>query len=147
MATKTETVSDTVASQWESINQKLAALAEAMPPDKFDYRPCAEVKTFAEVLRHVAFWNHYVADRARGKKADDAANELPAQQFPGKKQIIPTLTESSQEVTRALREHTPDPSPEVIDMLLSFIGHTSEHYGQLVVYARLNNIVPPASRG
>jgi hypothetical protein len=29
---------------------------------------------------------------------------------------------------------------------LSFISHSSEHYGQLVVYYRLNGLVPPASR-
>jgi len=33
------------------------------------------------------------------------------------------------------------------DTLVSFIEHSGEHYGQLVVYARLNGIVPPASRG
>ena len=32
-------------------------------------------------------------------------------------------------------------------MVVTFIEHNCEHYGQLVVYARLNQIVPPASRG
>jgi uncharacterized damage-inducible protein DinB len=35
---------------------------------------------------------------------------------------------------------------KTIEMLATFIEHTTEHYGQLVVYARLNGIVPPASR-
>ena len=147
MATKTETVSETLVGQWEAVNQKLGALADEMAADKFDYQRCANVRTFAEVLRHVAFWNHYVADRARGKKADDAGNELSGREFPGKKQIIPALRESSDAVTQALQEHALDPSPEIIDMLVSFIAHTAEHYGQLVVYARLNNIVPTVSRG
>jgi len=38
-------------------------------------------------------------------------------------------------------------SSEQSEMLVSFIEHNSEHYGQLVVYARLNGIVPPASGG
>jgi hypothetical protein len=33
------------------------------------------------------------------------------------------------------------------DTIVSFIEHSGEHYGQLVMYARLNGIVPPASRG
>ena len=38
-------------------------------------------------------------------------------------------------------------SPEAAELLVSFIEHNCEHYGQLVVYARLSGIVPPASRG
>jgi hypothetical protein len=30
--------------------------------------------------------------------------------------------------------------------VLSYLGHASEHYGQLVIYYRLNGLVPPASR-
>jgi hypothetical protein len=37
--------------------------------------------------------------------------------------------------------------PNAAELWMSFISHSSEHYGQLVVYYRLNGIVPPASRG
>jgi len=37
--------------------------------------------------------------------------------------------------------------PETVETLVAFIEHNCEHYGQLAVYARMNKIVPPASRG
>ena len=60
-------VSAKLIGRWEQVGQKLAALAEEIPESKFDYRPAHDVRTSAEVLRHVAFWSHYVADAAREK--------------------------------------------------------------------------------
>jgi hypothetical protein len=39
----------------------------------------------------------------------------------------------------------PDPTPDAMAQWSGFIAHSSEHYGQLVVYYRLNGLVPPAS--
>lgn len=150
MATKAiqqDTVSEKLVGRWEVVGQKIAALAEEIPETKFEYNPVDGIRTCADVLRHVAFWNFYVADRARGKKAEDTANELSKDEFSSKKQILSALRRSNTDALTALREHRSDLSPEVAEMLVSFIEHTSEHYGQLVVYARLNKIVPPASRG
>jgi uncharacterized damage-inducible protein DinB len=142
-----ENVSTKLIGRWEQVGQKLAGLAEEVPESKFEDRPVDRVRTFADVLRHVAFWNRFVADSARAKKGDDSTNELPKKEFSTKAQVIEALKRSSADAGRALREHKSGLSPEMAEMLVSFIEHTSEHYGQLVVYARLNGIVPPASRG
>jgi hypothetical protein len=88
-----------------------------------------------------------VGARARGKKGDDTANELPKEEFSTKKQILNAFERSNTDVLGALKEHTSGLTPEIAEMLVTFIEHNCEHYGQLVVYARLNGIVPPASRG
>jgi uncharacterized damage-inducible protein DinB len=142
-----ETVSSKLIGRWEQLGQKLARFAEELPESKFDYRPVDGVRTFADVLRHVAFWNRYVADCARGKKGDDTANELPKDEFPTKKRILNALKQSNADATSALMDHKSGLSPEMTEMLVTFIEHNCEHYGQLVVYARLNRIVLPASRG
>jgi|SRR5215471_12591013 len=140
------TVSANLIGRWERAGQKLAALAEEIPESKFDYRPAHDVRTFAEVLRHVAFWNHHVADLARGRKGDDTANELPKDEFSTKPQIIRALKQSAADAAGALRESPSGLNLEMAEMVVTFIEHNCEHYGQLVVYARLNGIVPPASR-
>lgn len=150
MATKAvhqETVSSKIIERWEQVGQKLTALAEAIPESKFDYSPTKDVRTCAAVLRHVAFWNRYVADSARGKKADDQTNELSRDEFPTKAKVVNVLKRSMADATQALKENSADLSPETAAMVVTFIEHTCEHYGQLAVYARLNGIVPPASRG
>jgi len=142
-----ELVSAKLIGRWEQVGQKLAALAEEIPEGKFDYRPVDGIRTFAEVFRHVAFWNQYVADSARGRNGDDTANELPKDAFSTEPQIIRALKHSAADAAGAWRESASGLSPESAEMLVTFIEHNSEHYGQLVVYARLNGITPPASRG
>lgn len=141
------TTASKLIARWEQVCDKFAALAEEIPANKFDYKPAEDVRSFADVLRHVAFWNRYVADSVRGKKADDQANELPKKEFSTKPQIIDALKRSGKQVASALRENRSGMSSETTEMLLNFIEHNCEHYGQLVVYARLNGVVPPASRG
>jgi uncharacterized damage-inducible protein DinB len=148
MATKTirqATVSTKLMVRWEQVCLKLASLAEEFPEAKFDYKPAEGVRTIAGVLRHVAFWNRYVSDSARGKKSDGTANELSKDKFSTKIQIVDVLKRSAADATQALKENS-DFSPEIAEMLVTFIEHNCEHYGQLVVYARLNGIIPPASR-
>ena len=110
-------------------------------------RALAGVRSFADVLRHVAFWNRYVADSARGAKADDAANELPKAEFSTRTRIMDALKASVEDATMSLNHNPSGLSPEMAEMLVTFIEHNCEHYGQLVVYARLNGLVPPSSRG
>lgn len=140
-------MTDKLIGRWEQVGQKLMTLAEEIPENRLEYHPANETRTFADVLRHVAFWNHYVADRVRGKKGDDQANELPKSEFSTKKQILDAVKGSNADCIKALREQKSGLNPDAMEMLITFIEHNSEHYGQLVVYARLNGIVPPASRG
>jgi uncharacterized damage-inducible protein DinB len=146
-AIQPETVSSGLIGRWEQSGHKLATLAEGLPENKFDYRPVDGVRTVADVLRHVAFWNRYVADCARGKKGDETANELPKDEFSTKKRILGALKQSTADASGALKDHKSGLSPEMAEMLVTFVEHNCGHYGQLVVYARLSGIVPPASRG
>jgi hypothetical protein len=149
MATKTirqETVSTKLIERWEQVSRKLARFAEEFPETKFDYRPAEGIRTVGDVLRHAAFWNRYLSDSARGKKGDDTANEIPKDKFSTKMQIIDALKRSAADATEALKENSSDFSPAMAEMVVTFIEHNCEHYGQLVVYARLNEIIPPASR-
>lgn len=141
------TVSSKLVDRWEQACQKFVALAEEVPEIKFEYRPVADVRTFADVLRHVAFWNKYVADSARGRKCDSTANELPRDEYLTKTRIVEALKHSAADAAEALKGNASGLSPEMAEMVVTFIEHNCEHYGQLVVYARLNQIVPPASRG
>jgi len=146
-AIQPETLSEKLIGRWESVGQKIVSLAEEITESKFEYRPVDGVRSCADVLRHVAFWNVYVADRARGKKGEDTANELAKEGFSSKKQILNALKRSNMDALSALKEHRAGLNPEMAEMLVTFIEHNCEHYGQLVVYARLNGMVPPASRG
>ena len=138
---------DVLLKQWTDISEKVVQLAEEFPEDKYDFRPVAGVRTFGDQLRHVAFWNGYVAKSARGEKADGKLNELPKSEYPTKAAVVKALKSSLAEATALLKQETATPSTKLINLWVSFTEHSGEHYGQLVVYYRLNGIVPPASRG
>jgi uncharacterized damage-inducible protein DinB len=139
-------VRDALQRQWIDINQKIVKMAEDFPDAKYDFRATDGVRTFADVLRHVAFWNSWVAKTARGEKVDGKPNELPKEKYPTKAAVVTALKSSVDEATASLKAAQATPDPKLVDLWVSFIAHGGEHYGQLVVYYRLNGLVPPASR-
>ena len=141
------TLSTKLMGLWEQAGRKLADLAEAFPEAQYESTPADRVRSFGDVLRHVAFWNRYVAGTLRESKPDDSANELPKTAYSAKTQIIEALNQSVADAAAALRDRSSTLDPQTAEMFVSFLQHTGEHYGQLVIYARLQGIVPPASRG
>ena len=140
-------VRDVLLKEWTDISEKVVKLAEEFPEDKYEFRPVQGVRTFADNLRHVAFWNGYVAKTARGEKADTKQNELPKAQYASKAAIVKALKESLADATAQLKNGPATPTAKLTDLWVAFTEHSGEHYGQMVVYYRLNGIVPPASRG
>lgn len=137
---------DVLMNRWQEIGDKIVALAQEFPADKYDARVVPEARTFAEQLRHVAFWNNYVKETLAGKQANGDANELPKDAYPTKTKIVTALEKSFAEVKSTLAKSNGKRETENGETMISFIEHNGEHYGQLVVYFRLNGLVPPASR-
>jgi hypothetical protein len=110
--------------------------AEEFPEDKYGYRPAEEARSFAEIVMHVARYNHLNAAADLGRPEQDVS----AFAFHSKAQALAKLKESFRELEEALKVK-PD-SGNVGDSMI----HASEHYGNLATYYRLNGLVPPASR-
>ena len=140
------TLRDVLLRHWSDIGEKVIKMAEEFPEDKYEFRPAAGVRTFGDQLRHVAFWNGFVARNARGEKADGKLNELPKAEYGTKAKVVAALKSSFADATAQLKNGPVAPSPKLTDLWVSFTEHSGEHYGQMVVYYRLNGIVPPASR-
>jgi hypothetical protein len=137
---------DILLHRWTEISDKIVKMAEDFPEAKYNFKPVDGVRTFADNLRHVAFWNIYVAKMMKSEKFDGKPNELSKTEYATKAAIVKALKSSLDDATAELKKAEPSPSPKVADLWVSFIEHSGEHYGQLVVYFRLNGIVPPASR-
>jgi len=137
---------DMLVTRWSEIGDKMVKLAEEFPEDRYDARPVPDVRSFADQCRHVAFWNRYVQKTLRREEADGQANELPRASYASKTKIVKVLRSTFDEVAKELGAMNGNASTADADTMVSFIEHSGEHYGQLVVYARLNGVVPPASR-
>jgi hypothetical protein len=137
---------DVLVTRWSEIGDKMVKLAEAFPEDRYDVQPVPDVRSFADQLRHVAFWNRYVQKTLRREEADGEPNELPRASYPTKAKLVKVLRATFDDVAKEFGAMNGKANTADADTMISFIEHSGEHYGQLVVYARLNGVVPPASR-
>jgi uncharacterized damage-inducible protein DinB len=145
--TQQEALTALLIERWEKASRKLEELGAAIPADSLDSLHVAGIRSSASgVLRHVAYWNQYFANTLRGNPADSSGEELPAAAYPTKASVLKVLQESSAAAATAVRELRGPLDPKTAELILSFVEHTSEHYGQLVVFTRMMGIVPPASR-
>ena len=149
--------SKAVLDSWNDIGRKLISMAEDFPEDKYDYKATPAERTFAENLLHVAGVNYYFTNAVRGEKPPAGENP-PRSQYKTKTDVVAFVKRSFADGAAAIKargdkgmtETVVDPYSNeeirVSDYAYGFIEHSGEHYGQLVVYYRLNGIVPPESR-
>jgi uncharacterized damage-inducible protein DinB len=149
--------SKAVLDPWNDIGRKLIAMAEDFPDDKYDYKATPAERTFAENLLHVAGVNYYFTNAVRGEKPPAGENP-PRSQYKTKADVVAFVKKSFADGAAAIEargdkgmsEMVVDPysneETRISDYAYGFIEHSGEHYGQLVVYYRLNGIVPPESR-
>ena len=154
-------VADAVGRTFAMIARSFIGLAEAMPAEKYGFKPVngefREARTFGEQIKHVACANFAFFNQIEKKEPPaDCANGGPSPAAT-KAELMAYLRESFDYAQRVLRTMTLsnalDPaggpyggSSTRLGLTTLAVWHASDHYGQLVVYLRLNGIVPPASR-
>ena len=151
----------TVAQWFSMIERSFIALADAMPADKFAFKPTsgefADVRTFGEQVKHVACANFGFFNEIEQKEPPAGCGTGGPHPATTKAEINAYLRESFADAGRVLRTMTPANALEPaggpyggkstrLGLTTLAVWHASDHYGQLVVYLRMNGIVPPASR-
>src|ERR1017187_7164072 len=143
--------------EWVHVSRQLVALAEAIPAEKFAWRPAPGVRSTSEVFMHIALANFYLLSVTGPKMpADMTSNDLE-KTVTAKPEVINWLKRSLDAVKSAHAGVQPADLPRKVKvnkvdatvegMYLRIIVHANEHMGQLVAYARMNGIVPPWSEG
>ena len=141
--------------EWLHVSRQLVALAEAIPAEKFSWRPGPGVRSVSEVVMHVAIANFGLLS-ATGVKLPEGFKPGMEKSVTSKTEVVGWLQRSLDAVKTAhLRMKASDLARKVDDrnyrgatvegMYLRIIVHANEHMGQLVAYARMNGIVPPWS--
>ena len=141
--------------EWRHVSNQLVALAEAIPADKFAWRPAPGVRSTSEVFMHIVTANFYLLS-VTGPKMPPDLKMNSEKTVTSKPEIIAWLKRSLEAVKQAhLAADPKDMSRKVevfgrdatVDgMYLRIIVHDNEHMGQLIAYARMNGIAPPWSR-
>jgi uncharacterized damage-inducible protein DinB len=142
--------------EWLHVSRQLTALAQAMPADKFAWRPAPGVRSTSEVFMHIVIANFGLLS-VTGPKMPPELKEEMERTVTSKADVINWLNRSLEAVKKAHAAVTPadlqrtvkvnNRSATVDGMYLRIIVHANEHMGQLVAYARMNGVVPPWSEG
>jgi hypothetical protein len=156
LAAQTVSLRHDLLMDWTSQKDTMMKAADAMPAAMYGYKSTPAQRTFGEQVLHVAEANVIQLGRLGSKVAPPPVNMRAA----AKPEILKILSDSF-DYGRAVLEEQTDQSlllqadesrfsfggPSTRARVVFFvIGHTWDIYGQMVVYLRLNGIVPPASR-
>jgi uncharacterized damage-inducible protein DinB len=140
---------------WTSLKDTMAKLASAVPADKYTFKPTPEQQSFGERVVHVATVSNrflgFMGGKATAPTVDAKAAAL------NKDASIKAMNDSFDYAIALIKEQSNQSLQEPVTaafmgpstrarVLWFLLGHTWDIYGQMVVYARLNAVTPPASQ-
>ncbi|MBI5086097.1 MAG: DinB family protein [Acidobacteria bacterium] len=158
------TVDKILDSQISTIESEMVPLVEAMPADKMGFAPTQGefkgARTFAQQATHAAAVVYAVAAAALGEKnpIDMGKNENGPETIKTKAEVVDFVKAAFVYGHKAAKALTDKNLTELmaspfgqgkmtrLSAISIAVWHTFDHYGQMAVYARMNGIVPPASR-
>jgi len=111
--------------------------ADLVPADKYAYKPTQSVRTFGQLIGHIADGHNYFCARAAGKKVQwsDAVEKGSTD----KATLVLKLKESVDACNAAYGRGGQ------VSAMVGNLGHTSLHYGNVITYMRMLGLVPPSS--
>jgi uncharacterized damage-inducible protein DinB len=150
---------DEMLDRWNDIGNKLIAMAKDFPEDKYDFKVQTNERTFAENLLHAAALEYVVTRRVSETNIGPdfgQGDNPPRAMFKTKADVVKFVQQAVADGASVLQQQgdqgldkTSQWGTKLVhnSYLWKFaIEHSGEHYGQLVVYYRANNLVPPDSR-
>jgi len=146
-------VSTTVKGQMARSAKNMVAAAEAMPAEKFNFKPTPEMNTFAHLTMHIAQSNNFLCSKISGQAAPD----VKLADTDGKDKLVAALKASFDFCSTALANVD---DSKLSDSLVLFGNRQTsragamitlsddwyDHYGAQAVYLRLNGILPPTAQ-
>jgi uncharacterized damage-inducible protein DinB len=140
---------------WAGAKRNIVESADQMPEADYSFKPVDTVRTFGQILAHVADSNYFYCARSKGEAppVPDGTLEKTATT---KAAIVKALGESvaycdavyasltatsAAEMVKAGNNQIPRVQP-----LFSNVSHNVEHYGNVVTYFRMKKMVPPSTK-
>jgi uncharacterized damage-inducible protein DinB len=138
---------------WEQPTQYITTVAEELPESTYAYRPTPQVRTFGQLIGHVAGAQYLFCAAAMGEP-ERQENDIEKTRT-RKADLVTALKASTQYCAKAYAQtdRNAQQSTKLFGQERSRLyalglnaNHNAEHYGNIVTYLRLNGIVPPSSR-
>jgi uncharacterized damage-inducible protein DinB len=137
----------------DNVNKKFISLAEALPQDKFNWRPAPDARSFAEVFLHVAGERYTILELGGAAPPAGFDRKTFEKSTTDRAKIIEELKKSGDFTQATIGAMTNSefakllpklgPQANAGDVVYILVADAHEHMGQSVAYARENGIVPP----
>jgi uncharacterized damage-inducible protein DinB len=137
---------------YSNIKNNLLKMAEKMPEENYSFKATPEIRTFAQLVGHVADSQMRTCAAVKGEQKSANASSKTA-----KADLVAALQESIAECDSAFASLTDATATEMIQTprgqrsklgaLVGTTTHDNEEYGYMAVYLRLKGVVPPSSEG
>jgi uncharacterized damage-inducible protein DinB len=154
--------SDETLDMWNDIGNKLVAMAQDFPEDKYDFKLQKDQRSFAENLLHVAAVDYdlmrAISESNLGPDFGKNKHNPSRDVYKTKADVVKLIQQAVADGAHLIQQQGDAGLDKVTKHAwgnklvhnsyawLFAIEHSAEHYGQLVVYYRANNLVPPDSR-
>jgi uncharacterized damage-inducible protein DinB len=150
-------LSDALRDQWNGTKKNIQESAEQMPEENYAFKPVDTVRTFGQILAHVAGASYVFCSAAKAEKSGVAENDFE-KTATTKAAILKATTDAIAYCDGAFKALTDATAAQMVEgpfgggstpragVLIAQIGHDNEHYGNLVTYFRIKGMVPPSSR-
>ncbi|PYX69930.1 MAG: hypothetical protein DMG78_20635 [Acidobacteria bacterium] len=132
---------------------KLTRLAEAIPPDKYTWRPSPDTRSFAEVFLHISAANYNLYKLVGTPPPTGIDIKNLEKSTTDKAKVVATLKDSFAHAKQAIKAMPDADLGKSMDwfggtntergVLLFIVRHAAEHLGQSIAYARFTGITPP----
>ncbi len=155
-AQSSQPIAQSLRTSWDAAKKNIVQSADVMPEANYGFKPVETVRTFGQILGHVAGVNYAFCAAGKGEKPP--YEEGAFEKLPTRAALIKAVGESMAYCDAALAAADDRKLAETIAMPFGMgqaarasvfvmnIGHLNEHYGNLVTYFRIKGIVPPSSR-
>jgi uncharacterized damage-inducible protein DinB len=151
-AAPADPLSQTFKSGFDTIGRYLVGSADKMAEADYAFKPTPEVRSFGQILGHVANTHYNYCARVKGEKNPNSAD---FEKIAAKAEMVKALKDSIDYCAAVYGSMTDAKFLEMVPMganqairgrmLIGNLTHDWEHYGNLVTYLRLKGIVPPSS--
>ena len=150
-------VSDGIRSSWNGAKRNINESAEQMPEEHYGFKPVDSVRTFGQILAHVAGASYVFCASAKGEKSPFAEDYFEKIEKT-KAAIVKAVADSHAYCDGAYTALTDATAGQMVNnpfgtgqgsraaQLIGNVGHDNEHYGNLVTYFRIKGMVPPSSK-
>ncbi|MGC0772521.1 MAG: DinB family protein [Candidatus Acidiferrum sp.] len=146
-------VTTTVKGQLTRYEKNMVEAADLMPAEKFNFKPTAEMNTFAHLTMHIAMSNNFLCSKISGQEAP----KVELKDTDSKEKLVGALKASFEYCSTALAGVDDSKLGDSLTLfgnrqtsragaLIALSDDWYDHYGAQAVYLRLNGILPPTAR-